>query len=122
MEDSIHQLKGTHSMNSIRPTVGRVVWYHPDKNSATGGFQQNGEQPFAAVVAYVWGETAVNLTVFDHSGNAHSRTSVILVQPGSTPPEHGHWCEWMPYQIGQAARTQQAEAQADSRAMAATGG
>jgi hypothetical protein len=46
----------------------------------------------------------VNLAVFDSNGVSHSRTSVQLVQAGEDKPEHGYFCEWMPYQVGQAAK------------------
>jgi hypothetical protein len=54
----------------------------------------------------------VNLTVFDHNGCPHSRTSITLIQEGDDPNLIGGraWCEWMPYQKGQAAKTEAAEA------------
>lgn len=60
------------------------------------------KQPFSASVAYVWSDRLVNLTVSDHDGNTQSRTSVPLVQEGDVPPAGGRYCEWMPYQVGQA--------------------
>ena len=77
----------------IEPTIGRVVWYRP------GGSMV--DQPCAAIVAYVHGPRLVNLAVFDHNGNATRATSVTLVQEGDSMPQ-GPFCEWMPYQIGQA--------------------
>jgi hypothetical protein len=29
---------------------------------------------------------------------------VKLIQAGEDKPEHGYFCEWMPYQVGQAAK------------------
>jgi hypothetical protein len=46
----------------------------------------------------------VNLSVFDSNGTPFSRTSVPLVQEGEAKPEHGYFCSWMPYQVGQAAK------------------
>ena len=46
----------------------------------------------------------MNLAVFDSNGTPHSRTSVPLVQEGEDKLEHGYFCEWMPYQVGQAAK------------------
>jgi len=54
-------------------------------------------------VAHVFNDVLVNLSVFDSNGVSHSRTSVKLVQAGEAKPEHGYFCEWMPYQVGQAA-------------------
>jgi hypothetical protein len=85
----------------IKPTIGRVVWFTPPSNSAEAGFAGHGGH-MAAIVAYVWSDTCVNLHVIDHNGNGHSRTSVPLVQEGEPKPELGYYCEWMPYQIGQA--------------------
>jgi hypothetical protein len=84
----------------ISPTVGRVVWYTPVDN-APEGVDHKG-QPFAAIVTYVWSDRLVNLAVFDHSGFAQSRTSVQLVQEGDAKPDGVPYCEWMPYQLGQA--------------------
>lgn len=95
----------------IKPTVGRVVWYkaHPADTFAGAG---DGFQ--AAVVAKVWSDTCVNLGVFDANGNVHGRTSVLLVQPGAEVPAAGY-CTWMPFQLGQAAKTQQLEQAASQR-------
>lgn len=76
----------------IKPTIGRVVWYHPDKPH---------EQPWAAFVVFVHPDGKVNLSVFDENGLNKSKLEVILVQEGEEKPEW-HYCEWMPYQIGQA--------------------
>jgi hypothetical protein len=91
----------------IKPTVGRVVWYRPsdaDQNVMT----IHDAQPLAAIVAYVWSDTMVNLTVSDHGGNTHSRTSVDLAQD-SEQLLASPYCEWMPYQKGQAAKSEQLE-------------
>ena len=60
-----------------------------------------GDQPFAATVAYVHSDRMVNLSYFDHDGLGWSQTSVPLVQEGDEKPV-GMYCEWMPYQLGQA--------------------
>lgn len=91
----------------IKPTVGRVVHYHPgpDRENIPGC---SGDQPLAAIVAHVWSDTWVNLAVFDANGNSHSRTSVFLVQDGMPAPG-AQYAEWMPYQKGQAAKTEALE-------------
>lgn len=78
----------------IKPTIGRVVWFHPAGSS-------NDDQPLAAIVAHVWSDTCVNLAVFDANGIASNQTSVFLFQGDSDRPSSSY-CEWMPYQIGQA--------------------
>ena len=65
----------------------------------------------AALVVKVWNERMVNLAVFDANGNHHPKTSVALLQNGDVSPEDGYFCEWMPYQLGQAAKTQSYEKQ-----------
>lgn len=94
----------------IKPTVGRVVWYTP---SVDEDFPRQSNQPLAAIVCCVWSDTCVNLAVFDANGCTHSRTSVLLLQEGNERPTHG-FCEWMPYQKGQAAKTESLEKQLSS--------
>lgn len=83
----------------ITPTVGRIVWYHPPASIPT-------DQPWAAIVAHVWSDVCVNLAVFTPDGVMASDTSVLLLQDGASSPPEGSYCEWMPYQIGQANRYQ----------------
>ena len=90
---------------SIKPSVGRVVWFHP---SATDPININGSGPLAALIAYVHSDSMVNLAVFDGNGDAQSRTSVTLIQEGEDRPV-GLFCEWMPFQKGQAAKTEAVE-------------
>lgn len=87
----------------ITPTVGRVVWFYPDSNSANAGFHPHadGGGPYAALIAHVWHDRMVNLSVLDANGNAHSRTSVPLLQ-GDEAVVDSAFCMWMPFQKGQA--------------------
>lgn len=91
----------------IIPTIGRVVWFHPHKGDASIAC---GDQPLAALVTYVHSDTMVNLAVFDVSGKAHSLTSVYLKQNENEGSIGSMFCEWMPYQKGQAAKTEALEA------------
>lgn len=93
----------------IQPTIGRVVWFHPSSNESNAGFAS---APIcAAIIAHVWSDTCVNLAVFDANGVCHSKTSVLLIQEGNAVPGGGLYCEWMPYQKGQAAKTEALEKQ-----------
>lgn len=101
----------------IAPTIGRVVWFYPFAKSGESGFVTHiigieaagTEQPYAAIVAHVWSDSMVNLTVFDANGNAHSRTSVELLQEATAERVvSGGFCTWMPFQKGQAARQEAA--------------
>lgn len=87
---------------TIPPTPGRIVHYHP----APGEFVQIGDAPLAAMVVGVLTNDCVNLTVFDANGEPHGLTSVFLHQ-GTAPKPDGCYAEWMPYQLGQAAKTEQ---------------
>lgn len=55
----------------------------------------------------------MNLAVFDANGNSRGQTSVLLHQEGALRPSMG-FAEWMPYQKGQAAKTEALEAAAKS--------
>lgn len=80
----------------IKPSIGRVMWYWPEKES-------RGDQPWAAIVTYVYGDHMVNLAVWDSMGNGKTKTSVPIVQDGSSyTVGDSAYVEWMPYQIGQA--------------------
>ena len=85
----------------IKPTVGHVVWYHPHPNEPRG----EEYQPLAAIVTYVWHDRMVNLAVFDaNTLGVYNMTSVALKQEGDDLSVFTPYCEWMPYQKGQAAK------------------
>jgi hypothetical protein len=90
----------------IKPTVGRVVWFYPHAGDST--LCQAPGEPLAAIIARVWSDRVVNLSVIDANGKQEPRTSVTLVQDGDEKPQ-GYYCEWMPYQKGQAAKTESLE-------------
>jgi hypothetical protein len=91
----------------IIPTVGRVLWYYPFPSDPGPNPK---DQPLAAIVAHVWSSSCVNLMVIDANGATYNRTSVLLVQEGASRPDLG-FCEWMPYQKGQAAKNEVLETQ-----------
>jgi hypothetical protein len=93
----------------ITPTVGRKVYYYEDDKQA---------EPHDATIIKVWSPadqanpfSAVNLRVTDPlSGATRLETSVVA---SAVPVPHPHY-RWMPYQVGQAAKTEEAEKQASS--------
>lgn len=89
----------------IKPTVGRIMWYWPSRHLRK-------MQPWAAIVTHVWDDNMVNLAVFGIDGTLSPASSVPVVQDGS-PWMVGDspYCEWMPYQKGQAAKVEALEAQ-----------
>lgn len=93
----------------IKPTNGRVVWYTPSIHDREMP-QIDKSQPLAAHVAHVYSDRMVNLMVIDSYGAAHARYSVPLIQDDDLKSEAGFYCEWMPYQKGQAAKTEATEA------------
>lgn len=94
----------------IKPTIGRVVWYTPNIPGTDEKLAVGSTGVLAAIVVNVWSDTVVNLAVFDANGDQYSRTSVLLIQDDAPKPPQGYYCEWMPYQIGQAAKEQSKEA------------
>jgi hypothetical protein len=88
----------------IKPTIGRIVLFTPDKNDHILG---KSDQKMAAIVTYVWSDTMVNLSVFSPNGVSHGRQSVPLIQDENKPD--AFFCEWMKYQKGQASKTEQLE-------------
>lgn len=85
----------------IKPTIGRVVWFWPSYAVA---------QPYAALIAFVHSDAQVNLAVFDGRGVGEGLDYVILYQGIGERPS-GRFCEWMPYQQGQAAKAETLEKQ-----------
>lgn len=93
----------------IKPTVGRKVWYRPsetDKKSGTGNpaMAVFGDQPCDATIIAVHNDRLVNLAIIDHNGGYHVRTSALLLQDDAKPADGQGYAEWMPYQVGQAAK------------------
>lgn len=101
-------------MISIQPTPGRVLWYYPSKDEKTGlhlPFLLHGEGPLAASIAHINPNGTLNLGVLDSSGNHHSRQGIVLVQDGEDVPAEDAYATWMPYQVGQATKTEQVQQQ-----------
>jgi hypothetical protein len=85
----------------IKPTVGRVVLYFPSDDDRTQGMDVLSDAPCDAHVVFVHSDTSVNLVVFDHEGGKFSRRKVpINIERFTGTPR----AEWMPYQVGQAAK------------------
>jgi hypothetical protein len=89
----------------IEPTRGRVVLFTPAK---TDNIAHDGK-PLAAIIVHVHSNSTINLTVFDAFGRVHPRTSVQLLDEQEQGAEGAAFAEWMPYQKGQAAKTERAE-------------
>ena len=93
----------------IKPTVGRVVHYTPHPGDSEIVRSQSGK--LAALIVEVWSDQYVNLCVFQANGTTIAKTSVLLLQADNDPEAYANYdfCEWMPYQKGQAAKTEELE-------------
>lgn len=94
-------------MSRITPTIGRKIYYYPDRASDISAdsalTSMANHDPFDATVIYVWGDgVLVNLSVIDHVGTICARHSVPLIQEDDAIPQVGGYAKWMPYQVGQA--------------------
>lgn len=96
----------------IQPTIGRVVLCCPNEDRRLSHLVAVEGEPLAALVAYAYpvneaGQHFVNLSLSDHIGQHCAVQGILLVQDGQEPPETGKaYCHWMPYQLGQAAKTE----------------
>jgi len=90
----------------IEPTVGRIVHYrHPARLPSAN--------PQAAVITDCRpGDDYIDVIVFSKQHGATPVNYVLLWQGEGTPPSGIPYCEWMPYQKGQAAKTESLEMKA----------
>jgi hypothetical protein len=86
----------------IEPGIGRALHYRPDGADPAA-------QPHAATVIFVHGNRSVNLACFSPAGTYYHREEVPLLQDDDTAPATGGYAEWMPFQKGQAVKTEAAE-------------
>lgn len=100
----------------ITPTNGRIVWYTPYDAEMQGSYGMSVQRdkegnliPLAAMIVAVWGDRMVNLVVHDANGKTFPVTSRTLLQDDDVGNAHGGYCQWMPYQKGQAAKTEALE-------------
>lgn len=83
----------------MTPTVGRIVYYK--RYGTPGGEHKSEISP--AIITRVHTDECVDLCVFNPTG-LHFNTSVMRDEEG----RGGTW-DWMPYQKGQAAKTEALE-------------
>lgn len=87
----------------IKPTVGRMLHYYPA--SEDSGAIVNCGHPLAATIAHVWNDRCINIAYLDTNGVWRSKTSVLLVHEDDEARPGACYCVWMPYQKGQASKT-----------------
>ena len=89
----------------IKPTVGRIVLVRKRPGAISGvGL------PEAAIICFVHSDSCINVAGFDANGLPWAISSLTLLQDDAAPPVY-EYAEWMPYQKGQAAKTEQLETQ-----------
>lgn len=81
----------------IEPTVGRIVWVY---NGAS-------REPLAAIITSVISNEEITVTVFDIACERHQKLE--LLQTDADYKGEYPYATWMPYQKGQAAKTEQLE-------------
>lgn len=86
----------------IKPTIGRIVWFHwsPEAKDTV---------PVAAIITGVIDDATVHLCLFLPGRPPMPVSTVTLIQEGEQPATNATYCEWMPYQKGQAAKTEALE-------------
>ena len=99
-------------MPQIVPTVGRNVLCH--------GMSPAGVIP--GVIVHAWGDTPealINVHALGDGGNEpmyQAMMSVRIYNADEVPPDAGEkYCTWMPYQVGQAAKTEAAVGLTEAR-------
>lgn len=89
----------------IEPTVGRVVWVHRSIAPSLPHCQ-----PESGQIVFVHGPRCVNVVGHDMDGHYFFLRSLQLLQDDDGPTSSDYaW--WMPYQKGQAAKTEALEKQ-----------
>jgi len=91
------------------PTIGRVVYVY---SHATAGVPS--DKPMAAIVADVDG-LKINAQVIGHSGDILLGGVQNIPHISERSNDVHFWWDWMPFQKGQAAKTEQLQAELDGR-------
>ena len=94
----------------IKPTVGRKIHFWPAiaHLDFLGRFARSDQaSPLDASIAYVWDDRRVNISFADQNGKMGAATSVRLLQDDDKTNAGESFCTWMPYQTGQAAKTEE---------------
>lgn len=85
----------------IKPTIGRVVLFHPGVDFK--GCVAVVGNPLPALISHVWSDSCINIGGFDANGVPFAATSVFLHQGDGDRPG-AQFAEWMPYQKVQVAK------------------
>jgi hypothetical protein len=90
----------------IRPTIGRVVLFRPDAETAAKLNMIDKDlataQPMTAQIVYVHDDYKVNIAGFDQYGHPFSGVNVALLTGNEAELPAGPYVYWMDYQLAQA--------------------
>jgi hypothetical protein len=91
----------------IEPTNGRIVWIHHRGYS---------DQPLSAIITYVHSDKFINVCAFTPDGIPLPLRDIPLIQDSGDSDINvvKPYAVWMPYQKGQAAKTEALEKQIGS--------
>lgn len=92
----------------IKPTVGRVVLVRRSTGHQEPTEKHPTVQPEVGLITYVHDDVTVGVVGFDRHGDKFAYTHMPLFQGEGEPPGIAY-AEWMPYQKGQAAKTEELE-------------
>lgn len=99
----------------IQPTVGRIVWFYEWVSSIhPQSPKSHHEGPLAAIVTVIHNDRCISVSVFRQGREATHHVSVKLLQDENEEIPNTDYCCWMPYQKGQAAKTEQLETVANA--------
>ena len=95
----------------MQPTIGRVVWYHPQ---GLAGYKEQNIQPWPAFITEVISQASedtpamVNVAGFDNNGyQFHDSHINLYVLDEESYFSWAPTLTWMPYQVEQAKKTEQ---------------
>ena len=97
------------------PTIGRVIYLYD--STMTGV-----DRPYLGMVADVVGGDTINAVGFNHDGDVLVGGIQNVPHDSDKPNDAKVWWDWMPYQKGQAAKTEALQAQLDAKAGPAVAG
>lgn len=93
-------------MTKIIPTVGGSVLVYLNERTIRTKALDAGAEPCPALVTHVHSDRVINVAAFDRSGKPFALVALPLVQSEEEPPEGACFAGWMPFQVGQAKKTE----------------
>lgn len=90
------------------PTIGRVIYLYD--NAMTGV-----DRPYLGMVADVIGGHTINAVAFSHDGDLIVGGLQNVPHDSDKAPDAKVWWDWMPYQKGQAAKTEELQRELDAK-------